>query len=1564
VFVVDDLAGWLIGRLADAGYLKLITLMRGSDQARALKPAVTAAVQATVAQIGPPGGEEADRIAEQINKAFRRRDPVPLPPGQATVLEALQAGIAGQLSVLDDAGQPVVNLPGVPVSEVAVTLTGHLVREIMISGSGGGPLAPLADQLNHDVTHLQGERLEGMLAQLAAQVTALARAGGGAQARRKPVRLPPQVSLAAEPLIIAAKNPRPLFGDVGVGAFTGREWLIGQVDGFIAGNPRGYVFVEAEAGLGKTVFAAWLVKTRGYLSHFSRYSDGRSVREALKNLSAQLIMNFGLDDQAPGGMLPGWFQAPSGFESLLTAAADHASGQGRLVVLVVDGLDEAEVPGQGLPWGLPSLLPDGVYVIGTYRTGWAAQRPDPPMATLGIGKEDERNQRDIVAYLAKTVGEEVLATRLANAGMSQAEFISLLAGRCDGVWVYLRYVLDELRLGLRSPSEISDLPTGLRNYYAKQIRAWQQDRAWNTGLLPLLATLGVAGEALPAAALARLAGNVDPVAIRRWCDLTIRPLLTAGQGSAAGMPLRYEIYHASLRELLTGHSGNPPAGPGDQHPFDLVALADELGQAALTAHNRICDTYLACFGGLESALPALAEDPGGGEIDGGYPLRHLARHLCQAGRTAHLHALLAAEHPVSENHAVNTWFAAHDHADTIISYLNDLSRARDDSATVTDHDLARHRPAPAFGMQIRYALMAASIASFTANVSDDLLRQLISAGVWSPQHALNHARRIADPGKRADALLTAHNWLSADEQPAVSAEALAAAAAITDEYTRAQALTELALHLPADQQPTALAQALAAATAVSDGSSRVQALTALAPHLPTDQRPTVLAQALATANALPQRTSRALALAALAPHLPAVSARALTAAISLTGDAESSERARALAALVPQLPAKKRPAVVAQALAAVIATGDDSTAEVLPALAPYLPATLLPQALAVAAALPPNVEALATLVPHLPTDQQPAVLAQALTDVTAIPLEGNRARDLAALAPYLPTELLAQALTTATALTFDAWRAHALTGLAPYLPSDQQPVVLAQALAAATAIPNGPGRAEALTGLAPHLPTDQQPAVLAQALTAATAIADDYYRAQALTGLAPHLPTDQRPAVLAQALTAAISREYNRDEALTRLAPLLPAELLPQALAAATALPNPVETLAALAPYLPADQQPAVLAQALADATAISFGFSRAEALTALAPHLPAELLAQALAAATAIADDYYRVRALTGLVSHLPVGQQPTVLAQALVTAAALGNDSLCAGALTALAPRLPTDQQPAVFAEALAAAAAEPSDWSRAEALIKLAPHLPAELLPQALAAASADPDDWSRARELTALAPHLPAELLPQALATATAFTDDYSRIWALTGLLPHLPADQQPAVLAQALATATAFPEGPARAETLTWLAPCLPADQQAAVSAQVLATATTLPNLFRTRVLTGLAPHLPAELLAQALAAATTLPDDSRTRALAALVPHLPAELLPQALATAPKTSIDTLTAILDRGRAVLLPEDPAAYVKLFGNSLIGTERRAVFGVIAAIAPTIADLGGLRAIEECIDAVGDVQRWWP
>ena len=130
MFVVDDLVAWLIGRLADAGYQKLTTLVRGSPQERALKQAVKSAVQATADEISPIDNEQAGQLAQLISGAFSKPLPATLLPRKLTRLEQLYAGIAQQLSVLDDGGQPSGGRLRVPVSEVAARLTDHLVEEI------------------------------------------------------------------------------------------------------------------------------------------------------------------------------------------------------------------------------------------------------------------------------------------------------------------------------------------------------------------------------------------------------------------------------------------------------------------------------------------------------------------------------------------------------------------------------------------------------------------------------------------------------------------------------------------------------------------------------------------------------------------------------------------------------------------------------------------------------------------------------------------------------------------------------------------------------------------------------------------------------------------------------------------------------------------------------------------------------------------------------------------------------------------------------------------------------------------------------------------------------------------------------------------------------------------------------------------------------------------------------------------------------------------------------------------------------------------------------------------
>ena len=243
--------------------------------------------------------------------------------GQTTLLQALQAGIADKLASLDGpsvngAQQSPADLPGVPASMLAEKLAGHLVWEIMLRGSRGGPLAPLADQLNHDATHLQ-------LAELTSEVReALARAGSAAAVASQAVRL----------------LPRPAY-------LTGREDLLADLDARLttsgAGGPR-VVALCGLGGTGKTSVAleytyrdldglgvAWQLAAENPTTLAAGFGDLATQLGARDPLAAgdSVARVHGALAARPGDWLLIFDNAPG------TAALEHVlppKGQGRVVI--------------------------------------------------------------------------------------------------------------------------------------------------------------------------------------------------------------------------------------------------------------------------------------------------------------------------------------------------------------------------------------------------------------------------------------------------------------------------------------------------------------------------------------------------------------------------------------------------------------------------------------------------------------------------------------------------------------------------------------------------------------------------------------------------------------------------------------------------------------------------------------------------------------------------------------------------------------------------------------------------------------------------------------------------------------------------------------------------------------------------------------------------------------------------------------------------------------------------------------------------------------------------------
>lgn len=187
--LVDDFGAWLVAVISDSGRKKLVNFFTGTDeQGRALRSVATEAIAATARQLRPGDERGAEHLASVINEVFK------VPPREvanhtdATVSQALDAAIAAQFGVFDDpsltgVGRSAAEELEVSNVELGEVLSAHLRRQIAFAGSHGGPLAALANELNHEFTHQQLEKMEATIQQVASVVSSgIAQHAGDGQA--------------------------------------------------------------------------------------------------------------------------------------------------------------------------------------------------------------------------------------------------------------------------------------------------------------------------------------------------------------------------------------------------------------------------------------------------------------------------------------------------------------------------------------------------------------------------------------------------------------------------------------------------------------------------------------------------------------------------------------------------------------------------------------------------------------------------------------------------------------------------------------------------------------------------------------------------------------------------------------------------------------------------------------------------------------------------------------------------------------------------------------------------------------------------------------------------------------------------------------------------------------------------------------------------------------------------------------------------------------------------------------------------------------------------------------
>jgi len=330
----EALGSWLLGQLADAARKRLGVGLLGSEQERALRAAGQAAIMRAARELRPgTSDEDIEHVARVIDEVFQTSVPAARSAEHATLLQALQAGITAQLAVLGDTtltgtGQSSAQLLGLPVTRLTEMLTRDIIGEILLRGAGGGALAPLAAQLNHDLTHLQGQHTTGMLDQVL----------------RELAQLTYQAGMAALPAPRELPRPAADFTGRADELATLRRWLTAEAPdtggaGTLTaglGQPAPTCAIDGMGGIGKSALA---IQAANQLAE--RFPDGHLY----VNLQGATPGLTPLDPlEALGGMLRTLGHDPTQIPGQVQEAAARfrSLAAGRRLLILLDNADSAQ----------------------------------------------------------------------------------------------------------------------------------------------------------------------------------------------------------------------------------------------------------------------------------------------------------------------------------------------------------------------------------------------------------------------------------------------------------------------------------------------------------------------------------------------------------------------------------------------------------------------------------------------------------------------------------------------------------------------------------------------------------------------------------------------------------------------------------------------------------------------------------------------------------------------------------------------------------------------------------------------------------------------------------------------------------------------------------------------------------------------------------------------------------------------------------------------------------------------------------------------------------------------
>jgi WD40 repeat protein len=334
--------------------------------------------------------------------------------------------------------------------------------------------------------------------------------------------------------------------------FTGRQWVFEAIEHWLADTEGSRIFwITGKPGAGKSAIAAWLCAHRREVAAFHLCQFGHALksdpRHAVLSIAYQLttqlpdyqsrVNSLNLDEIVAES------NARTIFDNLLVQPLASTPPPGRSVLVVIDGLDEATQNGVNelalLLASEFSKTPDWLRLIITSRPDPEVTGPLQGIEPYEINTSEEKNTEDLRTYISREF-------QLFHSGELPGKTVDVLLDKCEGLFLYVDWVRDELANKRLSLDRIAEFPQGLGGVYLQFFRrSFPDTESYRRTFRPVLEAITAAYEPLETVFLRLLF---------QWSDYDEQLILDAFASLFPVTQGRVQPFHRSVLDWLMNRS--------------------------------------------------------------------------------------------------------------------------------------------------------------------------------------------------------------------------------------------------------------------------------------------------------------------------------------------------------------------------------------------------------------------------------------------------------------------------------------------------------------------------------------------------------------------------------------------------------------------------------------------------------------------------------------------------------------------------------------------------------------------------------------------------------------------------------------------------------------------------------------------------------------------------------------------------------------------------------------------------------------------------------------------------